>query len=182
MILGWCTETADNLVVGRFIGETNIGHSFFIIVGRLVVMTWVVSNTCPTTCPSTEDAALVAVDDRVVQILTGFSRPILGVEGFPCEWVWEAFNDRHVIKRQIDAFVNKPDGGDDGACGPHNFRKEMACRTMVGGWWGDGRKRAVGWVVRGWEGDLLKLGSELGDGRRRIGSLVEGMDRCGCIK
>ena len=67
MILGWCTETADNLVVGRLIGETNIGHSFFIIVGRLVVITWVVSNTCPTSCPSTEDAALVAVDDRVVQ-------------------------------------------------------------------------------------------------------------------
>ena len=137
--------------MGRFIGETNIlGHSFFIIVGRLVVMTWVVSNACPTSCPSTEDAALMAADDRVVQESTALSRPILGVEGLPCEWVWEAFNDSQVIKCPIDAFVYKPDGDNDGSCGPHNLREKMACRTMVGAWWDEGRESAMRGVVRRW--------------------------------
>ena len=130
--------------MGRFCGETNIGHSFFIIVGRLVCMTWVVSNACPTSCPSTEDAALVAIDDRIVQESTVLGRAILGVEGLPCEWVWEAFNDSQVIKCPIDMFVYKTDGDDDGSWGPHNLREKMACETMVGGWWGDGRESAVG--------------------------------------
>jgi len=182
MVLGWRTETADHLVVGRFIGETNIGHGCVIIVSRLVFRAWVVGNTCPTSCPGTEDAAFVAVEDRIVQVSTALGGPVLGEEGFSGERVWKSFNDRRVVKCPLLAFVNKPDRGDDGSCGPHNLRKKVACRTMVGGWLGDGRKRAVGWVVRGWQGDLLKLGSELGDGRRRIGSLVEGMDRCGCIK
>ena len=138
MILGWCTETADNLVVGRFIGETNIGHSFFIIVGRLVVITWVVSNTCPTTCPSTEDSVLVAVDYRIVQGLTSLGRPIFGVVGLPGEGVWKSFDESWVDECPFDVFVYKTDRDDDGSCGPHNLREKMACRTMVGGWWGEG--------------------------------------------
>jgi hypothetical protein len=149
-MIGWCTEPVDNLVVGRVVGETNKGHSFFIIVGRPVFMAGVVSNGCPASCPSAEDATLVAVDDCVVQESTALGRPIPGVEGLPCEWVWEAFNNRQVIKCLLDAFVYKTDGDDDGSCGPHNCRNKMACRTMVGAWWDDSRESAVGGVVRRW--------------------------------
>jgi len=37
-----CTEGADNLVVGMFIGETNKGHGFIIVVGHMVCVTWAV--------------------------------------------------------------------------------------------------------------------------------------------
>ena len=74
-MIGWCTEAADNLVVGRVAGETNKGHSFFIIVGCPVFMAMAVSNACPASCPSAEDAALMAVDDRVVQESTALGRP-----------------------------------------------------------------------------------------------------------
>ena len=123
LMIGWCTEAADNFVVGRVIGETNKCHSFVIIVGRPVCITGVVS---------------------IVQESTVLGRPIPGVEGLPCEWVGEAFNDSQVIKCPLDAFVYKPDGDDDGSCGPHNCRKKMACRTMAGAWWDDGRESAVG--------------------------------------
>ena len=35
--------------------------------------------------------------------------------------------------------------------GPHNLREKMACRTMVGGRWGDGWESAMRGVVRGEE-------------------------------
>ena len=85
---GWGTETADNLVVGRVIRETNIGHSFFIIVSHLVCMTGVVRSACPTTCPSTEDSALMALDYRIVQGSTLLGTPIFGEVGLPGEGVW----------------------------------------------------------------------------------------------
>ena len=135
---GWGTETVDNLVVGRVVGETNKGHSLVIIVGRQVCVTGVVRSACPTTCPSTEDSVLVAVDYRIVQGLTSLGRPIFGVVGLPGEGVWKSFDESWVDECPFDVFVYKTDRDDDGSCGPHNLREKMARRTMVGGWWGEG--------------------------------------------
>ena len=44
---------------------------------------------------------------------------------------------------------------DGGACGPYNLRKKVACRTVVGRWWGDGWESAMGGVGQGGKDDLL---------------------------
>ena len=120
--------------MGRVVGETNKGHSLFIVVCRLVCVTWVVCSAGPTTCPSTEDSALVAVDYRIVKGSTSLGGPILGVVGLPGEGVWKSFDKSLVVICPLDAFVNKTDRDDDGpCCGPNDLREKVACRTMLGG-------------------------------------------------
>ena len=82
----------------------------------------------------------------------GWTYPWSSTLGLPGEGVsWKAFDDSWVVECPLDIFVYKTDGDNDGSCGPHNLRETMACRTMVGGWWGDGRESAVrGELVQGW--------------------------------
>ena len=88
-----------------------------------------------------EDSALVAVDYRIVKGSTSLGGPILGVVGLPGEQgVWKSFDKSLVVVCPLDIFVEKTDGDDDGPCGPNDLREKVACRTMVRGWWGDGRE------------------------------------------
>ena len=73
--------------MGRVVRETNKGHSLVVVVGRLICVTWVVRSAGPTTCPSTEDSALVAVDYCIVKGSTSLGGPILGAVGLPGEGV-----------------------------------------------------------------------------------------------